>query len=189
MTLEVNYVGSSSHRLLRSVDGNPPIPALVAAAQANGSLDPTISGGILRILPLVGLPQVTGNTVFDEPIEIKSIGNATYNGLQNTFHKRFGNGLDFQASYTWSHAIDDSNDPLAGAGRRPQHRTRFFRSAPGSRKLGLRFETSRVVNAVYELPFGTGHALFNHGFAARALGGWEIAGLSTLSKRPSVRHL
>ena len=52
MTLEVNYVGSSSHRLIRSVDGNPPIPALVAAAQANGSLDPTISGGTLRILPL-----------------------------------------------------------------------------------------------------------------------------------------
>ncbi len=74
MVLEVNYVGSSSHRLLRTVDGNPPQPALVAAAQANGSLDPTTSGGILRILPLIGGPQVTGNTVFDEPIETKTVG-------------------------------------------------------------------------------------------------------------------
>jgi hypothetical protein len=32
MTIEVNYVGSSSHGLVRSVDANPPIPALVAAA-------------------------------------------------------------------------------------------------------------------------------------------------------------
>ncbi len=45
MTLEVNYVGSGSHRLLRSVDGNPPLPWLVAADQANGTLDPSIFGG------------------------------------------------------------------------------------------------------------------------------------------------
>jgi hypothetical protein len=36
-----------------------------------------------------------------------------------------------------------------------------------------------IVNWVYEFPFGMGHTHFNHGFAARALGGWELAGLST----------
>ena len=179
MVLEVNYVGSSSHRLLRTVDGNPPIPALVAAAQANGSLDPTTSGGILRILPLVGLPQVTGNTVFDEPIETKSIGNATYNGLQTTFHKRFGHGIDFQAAYTWSHAIDDSNDPLqAPGGDRNIARDSFdLQLDRGSSDYDLRHRL--IVNWVYEFPFGMGHEHFNHGFAARALGGWELAGLST----------
>jgi carboxypeptidase family protein len=179
MTLEVNYVGSSSHRLIRSVDGNPPIPALVAAAQANGSLDPTISGGALRILPLLGLPQVTGNTVFDEPTEIKTIGNATYDGLQTTFHKRFSNGIDFQAAYTWSHAIDDSNDPLdAPGGDRNIARDSFdLQLDRGSSDYDLRHRL--IVNWVYEFPFGMGHAHFNQGFAARALGGWELAGLST----------
>src|ERR1700728_2764023 len=180
MTLEVNYVGSSSHRLIRSVDGNPPIPALVAAAQANGSLPTDVSGGSLRILPLLGLPQVTGNTAFDEPIEIKSIGYATYNGLQNMFHKRFSNGIDFQASYTWSHAIDDSNDPLeAPGGDRNIARDSFeLHLDRGSSDYDLRHRA--IINAVYELPFGPGHAHLNHGFAVRALGGWEIAGLSTL---------
>ena len=112
MTLEVNYVGSGTHRIFRSVDGNPPIPALVNAAHANGSLKPTISGGTLRIAPLLGLPQVTGNLAFEEPILNQSIGNATYNGFKSVFHKRFSRGVDFQAAYTWSHAVDDSNDPL-----------------------------------------------------------------------------
>jgi hypothetical protein len=31
MTLEVNYLGSNSHRLLQAVDVNPPLPGLVAA--------------------------------------------------------------------------------------------------------------------------------------------------------------
>jgi len=179
MVLEVNYVGSSSHRLLRSVDGNPPLPWLVAAAQANGSLSPTISGGELRILPLLGLPQVTGNTSFDEPIEIKSIGNSTYNGLQVMFHKRFSSGIDFQASYTWSHAIDDSNDPIdAPGGDRNIARDSFdLREDRGSSDYDLRHRL--IVNWVYEFPIGPGHAHLNSGFAAHALGGWELAGLST----------
>jgi hypothetical protein len=36
-----------------------------------------------------------------------------------------------------------------------------------------------IVNYVLALPFGPGHTHFNHGFAARALGGWELSGLST----------
>jgi Carboxypeptidase regulatory-like domain/TonB dependent receptor len=179
MVLEVNYVGSSSHRLLRSVDGNPPLPWLVAAAQANGTLSPTISGGELRILPLLGLPQVTGNTAFDEPIEIKSIGNATYNGLQTMFHKRFSSGIDFQAAYTWSHAIDDSNDPIdAPGGDRNIARDSFdLHEDRGSSDYDLRHRL--IVNWVYEFPIGPGHTHLNSGFAGHAFGGWELAGLST----------
>jgi hypothetical protein len=179
MSLEVNYVGSSSHRLLRDVDGNPPQPALVAAAQANGSLPIDESGGILRILPAFGGPQVTGNTALYEPTVVKSIGNATYNGLQMMFRKRFSSGIDFQASYTWSHAIDDSNDPfVAPGGDRTFPRDSFdLQEDRGSSDYDLRHRL--IVNWVYEFPFGQGHSHFNHGFAARALGGWELAGLST----------
>ena len=161
MTLEVNYVGSVSHRLFRSVDGNPPIPSLVAAAQANGTLSPAISGGALRIPPLLGLPQVTGNLAFEEPIIVKSIGNATYNGLQTTFRKRFSGGVDFQAAYTWSHAIDDAADPLvAPGGNRNIARNSFnLHEERGSSDYDLR---NRLVTAyVFELPVGPGHRHFS----------------------------
>src|ERR1700733_2000005 len=180
MTLEVNYVGSTTHRLARSVDGDPPQPALVAAAHANGTLPTNVSGQALRLGPLAGLPEVTGNLAFFEPIEIKSIGNATYNGLQSVFHKRLGHGIDFQAAYTWSHAIDDANDPLvAPGGDRNIARNSFnLHEDRGSSDFDLRHRA--IINFVYELPFGPGTAHLNHGFAGRALGGWELAGLSTL---------
>jgi hypothetical protein len=180
ITLEVNYVGSGTHRLSRSVDGNPPIPSLVAAAQADGSLSRTTSGQALRLGDLVGLPTVTGNLAFFEPILVKSIGNGTYNGLQTTFHKRFGHGLDLQIAYTWSHAIDDANDPLvAPGGDRNIARNSFnLHEDRGSSDFDLRHRA--IINFLYELPFGTGHEYFNHGVAARILGGWEIGGLSTL---------
>lgn len=180
MTLEVNYVGSGTHRLSRSVDGNPPQPALVAAAQAAGTLPSTVSGGILRIAPLVGLPQVTANTVFVEPIVIKSIGNATYHGLQTVFHKRLGYGLDFQVAYTWSHAIDDANDPiLAPGGDRNIARNSFnLHEDRGNSDFDLRHRA--IINFLYELPFGSGHRYFSHGVGEKVFGGWELAGLSTL---------
>jgi hypothetical protein len=186
-TLEVNYVGSGSHRLFRSVDGNPPLPWLVAAGHANGTLPPNVSGGTLRIAPLlgVGYPQVTGNLAFEEPILIKSIGNSTYNGLQITFNKQFSRGVQFQAAYTWSHAIDDAADPLVatGANRNIARNSFNLNEERGSSDYDLRHRL--ILNYVFELPFGPGHARLNHGFAARVAGGWQLAGLSTFqSGRP-----
>jgi hypothetical protein len=179
MSIEVNYVGSGSHRLFRTVDGNPPLPWLVAAAQADGSLSPTISGGSLRILPELGLPQVTGNTAFSEPIITRSIGNSTYNALQTVVNKQFSHGLQFQAAYTWSHAIDDAPDPLAApGGNRNIARNSFnLQEERGSSDYDLRHRL--IVNFVYELPFGHGRAYLTNGLLSQVVGGWEVSGLST----------
>ncbi|HVQ38641.1 MAG TPA: TonB-dependent receptor, partial [Pyrinomonadaceae bacterium] len=39
-----------------------------------------------------------------------SDGNSSYNALNLELKKRFSNNLQFMASYTWSHSIDDSSD-------------------------------------------------------------------------------
>ena len=39
-----------------------------------------------------------------------SNGSSVYHGLSANLRKRFGNHYEFLASYTWSHAIDDSTD-------------------------------------------------------------------------------
>jgi hypothetical protein len=132
----------------------------------------------LRIAPLLGLPQVTGNQAFDEPIVIRSIGNGTYNGLQSVFNKRFSHGVQFQAAYTYSHAIDDAADPLlAPGGNRNIARNSFnLHEDRGSSDYDLRHRL--ITNYLYELPFGPGHSHFSQGFLARALGGWQLSGLS-----------
>jgi hypothetical protein len=192
MTLDVNYVASTTHRLFRSVDGNQPLPSLLAAAHANGTLDPSVQGGILRLLPLYDenfdpcgsdpgvpcLPQVTGNTVFQEPIVNKSIGNATYNSLQVGVNRQFKNGIQFQVNYTWAHAIDDAADPIVPAeNNRAIARNSFnLHEERGDSDFDLRHRI--VGNFIAELPFGPGHAFMNHGLAGKVLGGWEFAGIT-----------
>ena len=39
-----------------------------------------------------------------------SNGSSVYHGLTANLRKRFSQHYEFQASYTWSHAIDDSTD-------------------------------------------------------------------------------
>jgi hypothetical protein len=185
MTIEVNYVGSGSHRLIRSVDGNPPLPSLVNYYLSQGYAPSDLSGGLLRYGPLAGLPQVTGNLALLEPNVLKSIGNATYNGLQTVFTKQMSKGIQFQAAYTWSHTIDDAPDPLdATFGNRNIARNSFnLHEERGSSDYDLRHRL--VLNYMLELPFGPGHAHLTRGLGAHVLGGWELNGISTFqSGRP-----
>src|SRR5262249_32556463 len=39
---------------------------------------------------------------------------SSFTALETSALKRFGAGLTFQVSYTWSHAIDNQGDPLVG---------------------------------------------------------------------------
>ena len=52
----------------------------------------------------------TGCVPFGDMDANYSNGTSNYNGLTANLRKRFGNHYEFLASYTWSHAIDDSTD-------------------------------------------------------------------------------
>ena len=71
--------------------------------------------------PIKGEPWNTedgGNTDFRTPYIgfspnaalFKSVGNSAYDALQTQFQKRISHGLQFGASYTWSHALDEQSD-------------------------------------------------------------------------------
>jgi hypothetical protein len=95
------------------------------------------------------------------------------------FNKRFSNSFQFQAAYTWSHAIDDAADPLvAPGGNRNIARNSFnLKEERGTSDYDLRHRL--IISGVWELPFGPGHAHLSQGILAHVLGGWELSGLST----------
>jgi hypothetical protein len=104
-------------------------------------------------------------------------GNSIYHGLQVTVDKRFGNGLNFLGTYTYSKSLTDAVDLLNGNGtgyRAP--------SVPGfgiERDYGLAPADVRHVfhfSGGYELPFGKGKRyLSDAGGVAKALvGGWSV---------------
>ena len=52
--------------------------------------------------------------------EIAGVANSSYNALETSLRKRFGHGLSFLASYTWSHSIDDvSSFNITGSASQP----------------------------------------------------------------------
>ncbi len=69
--------------------------ALLAAAGLNANCDPI---GLSNCGPFGDMPANTSN------------GSSVYHGLTANLRKRFGKRWEFLASYTWSHAIDDSTD-------------------------------------------------------------------------------
>ncbi|MGA8761276.1 MAG: carboxypeptidase regulatory-like domain-containing protein, partial [Candidatus Sulfotelmatobacter sp.] len=61
--------------------------------------------------PLPGDPASLANCIpFGDMDANYSNGSSVYHGLSANLRKRFGNHYEFLASYTWSHAIDDSTD-------------------------------------------------------------------------------
>lgn len=66
---------------------------------------------LVAIAQQLGLPQGFGfNVPFGPVITQESSGRSDYNALTVNATKRFAHNHQFFASYTWSHAIDDSTD-------------------------------------------------------------------------------
>jgi hypothetical protein len=95
------------------------------------------------------IDPTTGTTLMCCSIDLGYLGNDAsnnYNSLQVRFNKRFSQGLQFQANYTWSKSLNyDSNyyidNPTVAYGPDDMNRKHVF-----------------IFNAVYTLPFGRGKA-------------------------------
>ncbi len=104
-----------------------------------------------------------------------TIGNSSYNALQASLNRRFTNGLQFGASYTWSHAIDDSPgafDTYTANGGSPVN---YLDLAAEHANSNLDTRNRFVLNGLYELPFGHGEHYGAHwnGVTNAFLGGWQ----------------
>jgi hypothetical protein len=98
-------------------------------------------------------------------------GDMTYNGLQTRFRKRIGASL-IGASYTFSKSINTGSDNGDGG---------VFRNFPLSYSLNKSvsgFDRTHTFQFyyVYQLPFGKGHTLVNHGWPSLIVGGWQLGG-------------
>jgi hypothetical protein len=196
-TLEMNYVANTAHRLLRVVDGNAPIPSLVAQLRTFCSVpnafncfdspfatpqQETVQGSNLYIGAELGLLpfDAVKNAAAYHSNEVASRANSTDNALQSMLTKQFSHGMYFQVNYTWAHAIDDASDAFL-----PQQNQTVF--PPNSFFLGREKGNSSydvrqrmVLNYVAELPFGRGKGHLNSGFLGKALEGWSWSGIVTI---------
>jgi hypothetical protein len=98
-------------------------------------------------------------------------GSSTYHGWSNQLTRRFSNGLQFQGSYTWSHAIDNSTDALDStvlSPRRPQNSQDI---APEKASSLLDHRNRIVLEMLYDVPYFKNR----NWFLKNIVGNWEIA--------------
>jgi hypothetical protein len=111
-------------------------------------------------------------------------GTSTYNGLQAQVQRHFTRGLLFNASYTWSHAIDNSEpgfDTDYRYGGNPVDPFDWWTRERANSNLDVR--NRFVFNAVYDLPFGHGRTFGGNwnGPMDAVLGGWEFSPIVTMA--------
>jgi hypothetical protein len=186
--LDIAYVGAMGVHVYGQRDGNPPVPALVqqlvaycSVPNAYNCTPATVSGSLLYegfefgYLPF---DAVNNNALFQPDYQINEY-NSIYHGLQTKFTHRMSHGLQFQGAYTWSHALDNSVDPLTpavGAHTFPRN------SLALSQNYGNSDNDTRhvaVLNYIWELPFGRGKSHLNNGAMGRVMEGFELDGIFT----------
>ncbi len=144
--------------------GDPAKINCVAQAQA---LLATLPGFNTKCNPVPPAPDYSNCIPFGDMDANYSNGTSNYNGLTVNLRKRFSHHYEFLASYTWSHAIDDSTDLQATL--TPQDS--YFPSA--DRSTSTFDERHRFVfSGVYQ----TGR-LGGDGFASKLFSNWTVAPL------------
>lgn len=184
MSLQIGYVGSHGvHNMFDS--SNQASPNQPTLNGFNCSSAPV--GCVLPINPATAAPYTLDERrpYFDGTAQ-KSLGvtygapfgwtqdlrynanqaTTSYQALQVVFHKQYGEGLQLQANYTWSHARAHEsdyffNDPSADYGNSYYNRRNVFN-----------------VFGVWDLPFGHDRALGRKapGWANEVMGGFQLSG-------------
>ena len=109
----------------------------------------------------------------DTDTNLSFIGTSTnYNSLQVKLDRRFSGGFQLTTAYTWSKAIDYSQDNGGFA---------YLINSARSRARAD-FDRRHMFNQsyVWELPFGKGKRMANSGVLAQIVVGWQITGILTM---------
>ena len=111
---------------------------------------------------------------------LENLGQSTFNALEVKLERRFHNGLNLLASYTYAKTLTDADSSYPVF-------TGFNSSVFGAQNpYNLRAEKAVsyqdvphtvVISYLYELPVGPGKAHLSSGVASKVLGGWQVGGV------------
>jgi hypothetical protein len=179
--LEITYGGSRGLKLFGFYNGNQAVPttdstvAMAPRRPAHNNNWPGAAG------PCDLNPADFGNCnpALDTGIAtLRSNTFSNYNSLQARLEKRFTHGLQFEAAYTFAHALDNASSASLGSVNNGDFQDqRFPNQNYGNADFDIRHRF--VFSYVYELPFGRGRYLGGDasGFLNQIIGNWQMAGV------------
>jgi hypothetical protein len=175
LVLEINYVGTTAHKLFRAEDVNRiPGGKLNTGTCVQDNFGRTVcsqesaTNGTGRLNPNYGRLRVWENAV-----------NSNYNSMQVSVRKQMSHGFQFNANYTWSHSIDGGSTWHSGAttanGAAAGEGFTLDQTMPSLDRGNSLFDIRQraVANYIWEMPFFKGKG----GFTEAVLGGWTLNGI------------
>ncbi len=111
---------------------------------------------------------------------------SNYHSLQVELRRRFSDGLQFQADYTFAKALSDAPD-AQGNNQSTLENFRTFRDKRLDYRRLSDDQTHRfVANGIYDLPFGRGRRYLagSNSVVNQVVGGWSVGGIVAWSTRP-----
>jgi len=173
--VEVSYNGNHSLRLPILADYNQAAPN-AQTATCNYTVTPIVTSGCLGVQARRPIPSF-GPITWVDPA-----GDNHYDGLSGRVEHRLGSGLYFLNSFTWGHAIGDSEQALEYyAGYFEANPQNIHNLAAEKGPSSFDVKINNVTSIVYQIPFGKGRkygATMNPFFDAIA-GGWELNTINT----------
>lgn len=119
-------------------------------------------------------------------VQSPTLGVSNYYGGVARVERRFANGFNLNASYTFSKFLENTNDTGTTAGRDTGPYQDFYNRradyGPSANDIRHRF----VFSMIYEFPFGRGRPYLTNSFAGKILGGWTVGNVTTLQSGPPI---
>jgi len=171
-TLEIGYNGALHRHLQNQNNGAGLLPYNAPGVPVGTNVAPALRA------PYPELPAGIELT--------ESSGRGNYNGLSVKLSQRFRAGLTSLVSYTWSKSLDDGSairgnavTGVANGDMYPENPLcRRCEKGPSAFNTPARL----VASILYELPFGKGKSLLNHGgFLNQVVGGWQTSSIFVAS--------
>ena len=182
-TLEVRYVGTRGIHLPVQARLNRQTQTSLAEYLPTYTKAP--SQAQIDALPFT-LAQIAGNPSYvpayaaagfngSDIVGFENYGASNYNGLQTQFSRNFTNGLQFQASWTWSHAFDNSTADVFSTYLTPR-RAQDFQNFRGDWSTSALDRRHRVtLELLYDLPFFKN----SNWMMKNVVGNWQFAPIYT----------
>jgi hypothetical protein len=178
---EVSYAGSRGLKLFAFYNGNQAVPT----ADQTAAFAPRRP--VKKSLPDAGPCDLDHpdncDPAFDTTIAtFRSNAFSNYHSLQARLEKRLTHGLQFQASYTYSHSLDTASSANLGSFATGDFRDQRFPNLEyGNADFDIRHRF--IFSYSYELPFGKGQLFGGNASGAlnQVIGGWQVAGITSAS--------
>jgi len=184
--LEVSYAGSRGLKLFAFYNGNQAVPVLgtdslpTAPRRPAQNNDWPGASGPCDLNPANNYADAGNcNPALDVGIDtFRSNAFSNYDSLQVRLEKRYSHGLQYEAAYTWAHALDTASSASLGSVNNGDFQDQRF---PNQNYGNSDFDVRQrfVFSYVYDLPFGRGRKFAGgaSGVGNQIIGNWQIAGV------------